>query len=186
MHTKNANTDDDDAGQNTGCDETHRPATHMLDLVTPTDLNKTGNETFIEGENGSDETGVAATAGIDASWFGVTKGGSVCVLCTVQSFRLRCTRSTADNETKETEAAKVRFVDSAPACRRCGLRYDWHTVDVDVCGLPDERLCDGELVRAARMVAHWGQMRSIGVSLPGFSLNQMVLACVWLGTSAQG
>ncbi len=50
----------------------------------------------------------------------------------------------------------------------------------------DERLRDEELVRIARILALWEQMRSIGASLAGFDTKQMAAACMWLVAGDQG
>jgi hypothetical protein len=98
------------------------------------------------------------------------------MLCTVRDFQLRCTGGLA-GYTIQNEADEIQVADESQSCRRCSLPINWCT---------DERLHDEELVRVARILALWEQMRSIGTSLAGFDSKQLAAACMWLVASDHG
>lgn len=129
---------------------------------------------------------------VDPSWFAVAKSGVGCVLCTIRGFQLQCMRSSILSSgsssviAKESKDKEAPYVDRAVACKKCGLQYDWHKLDMQVSGRADDRLLDNELVRVARMVALWKDMMSAGALIGNLDAKQIGAACIWLETGEQG
>lgn len=172
----NTKADEDDGVENISHEKQHWQESEIVACIS---ANKPNGATADGGENSSSQVCVAVTEDIDLSWFAVAKSGVACVLCTVRGFQLRCADSADGRVTKATDATRVV---RAPACNQCGLFRDWQTPDTRTHRLPDRRLYDEELVRAARMVALWEQMKLIGALPGGFSTTQMAAACMWLET----
>lgn len=159
-------------------------ASTALAIGTPEQTTDQNTETD-DGDSSAQVTNYSV-ADIDPSWVAVSKSGVNCVLCTIYEFRLRCTGGLPGGATQD-RTDEERVTDRSRRCGRCGFRFDQRTLDTSATtSTADERLHDDELVRVARIVALWEQMRSIGASLASFDTKQMAAACIWLGAGDQG
>ncbi|KAJ4161501.1 uncharacterized protein LMH87_007540 [Akanthomyces muscarius] len=122
---------------------------------------------------------------VDASWIAIQTLSVPCVLCTVRTFRVRCTQDTEGPGTGRAEAPR-QSLDDEPRCGRCGLRQDWDSVDVDASGFPDERLRSEDLVYWARIAALWIHMGSSGAQTSGFTPEKLAGACLRLTAGTVG
>jgi hypothetical protein len=85
---------------------------------------------------------------------------------------------------KESRTKEAQRANRAAACGICGLQDDWHETNTRGLGVADSRLQDDKLVRVARVVAIWEQMKLAGASIGNFDGKQMAVACTWLETGA--
>jgi hypothetical protein len=80
---------------------------------------------------------------------------------------------------------EVQCANRAAACDLCGLEDNWHETNTRGSEVADSRLQDDKLVRVARVIALWEQMKLVGTSIGNFDGEQMAMACTWLETGAQ-
>lgn len=176
-------------GDIAGDSEPRRPAFDVTDFGTPMQTSEQSNELELienniisSGQAGADDD----AAGLDPSWFSMAKGRVGCVLCTVRGFQVRCLGLVTGGAATENRTKEVHGEDRTAACKDCGLRFDWHEANMRTRERADDRLRDDGLVCAARMVALWEQMKSVGASLGKLDTRKMTAACIWLETSARG
>lgn len=180
------------AGDVAGDTEPCRPAFDVSDFGTPMQTSGQSSELELIEElienniMSSSQAGADDAAGLDPSWFAMAKSRDGCVLCTVHGFQVRCLGLVTGGAATEDRAKEVRCEDRTAACEDCGLRYDWHEANMRTRERADDRLRDDGLVCAARMVALWEQMKSVGASLGKLDTRKITAACIWLETSTRG
>ena len=195
-HAKDVYVDQSSTREVTGDAELRQPTFEVIDFETPTETpTQTGEQSseldiIINNSSSSQDETNDAAAGLDPSWLAVAKSRVACVICTVRGFQVRCMRSATGSVTSggaaaEVETEEAQCVDRMAACRQCGLLSDWHKLGMRACGKVDERLRDDELVRVARVLALWEQMKSVGAGVLGFDRKEMAEACVWLESGPQ-
>lgn len=92
--------------------------------------------------------------------------------------------TTSGAAAEESRTKEIQRANRAAACDLCGLEDNWHETNTRGSEVADSRLQDDKLVRVARVIALWEQMKLAGTSIGNVDGKQMAMACTWLETGA--
>lgn len=80
-------------------------------------------------------------------------------------------RNSSGAAAKDSGTEEVQRATKAAACDLCGLPDDWHEANTRGLEVATSRLQDDKLVRVARVVALWEQMKLASASIGNFDVK---------------